>query len=95
MSYMSTKLFRESVGTVLRKLRQHKGHTLREVAERGHVSLGYLSEVERGLKEASSEMLDSIARALGLPLWHVMRLVAHDLASVDGYQGQVALAYAA
>ncbi|MDR2620195.1 MAG: helix-turn-helix domain-containing protein [Propionibacteriaceae bacterium] len=77
---MEPKLFRESVGTVLRALRTGQGRTLGEVASAGHLSLGYLSEVERGYKEASSEMLSAISAALNVPLWHILRLVARDIA---------------
>lgn len=65
-------LLRRELGDVLREQRQHQGRTLREVSASASVSLGYLSEVERGEKEASSELLASICRALGLPLSHVL-----------------------
>lgn len=57
---------REAIGHVLRDLRTRDHKTLREVSEKAGVSLGYLSEVERGQKEASSELLSSIAQSLGL-----------------------------
>ena len=69
-------LLREELGDVLREYRQRQGRTLREVSSAARVSLGYLSEVERGQKEASSELLESIAHALNVPLSHVLRLVA-------------------
>jgi transcriptional regulator with XRE-family HTH domain len=78
----SPVLFREQLGEVLRAQRTAQSRTLRDVAAEANVSLGYLSEVERGQKEASSELLDSICVALGLPLWQVLRLVARDLALV-------------
>ena len=53
-------LLRREIGEVLRAVRQHQGRTLREVSAEARVSLGYLSEVERGQKEASSELLGSI-----------------------------------
>ena len=61
-------LLRRVIGAVLRRVRRHQGRTLRDVAESAGVSLPYLSEVERGTKEASSEVLAAICRALGLPL---------------------------
>ena len=61
-------LLREEIGDVLRSARLEQGRTLREVSSRAKVSLGYLSEVERGQKEASSELLASICKALDLPL---------------------------
>lgn len=61
-------VLREVVGEALRGLRLRQRRTLREVSSRARVSLGYLSEVERGQKEASSELLSSIASALEVEL---------------------------
>jgi transcriptional regulator with XRE-family HTH domain len=61
-------LLREVIGDVLRRARISQGRTLREVSDAARVSLGYLSEVERGRKEASSELLSAICDALSLPL---------------------------
>jgi DNA-binding XRE family transcriptional regulator len=62
----SEPLWRELVGEELRQERQHRGERLVDVAERAGVSPQYLSEVERGLKDASSEMLAALAGALDL-----------------------------
>ncbi len=72
-------LVRHEIGDVLRDFRQQKGATLRQVASRASVALGYLSEVERGQKEASSEILASIAEALDIPLSVIMHEVADRL----------------
>ncbi|WP_026460769.1 helix-turn-helix domain-containing protein [Schaalia suimastitidis] len=80
----TTPLLRTEVGDVLRHMRQMQGRTLREVSAQAQVSLGYLSEVERGQKEASSELLDAICVALGVPLWFVLREVADRMAEADG-----------
>lgn len=77
-------LVRRSIGEVLRRERQQQGRTLREVSGAARVSLGYLSEVERGQKEASSELLAAICRALDLPLSFVLRVVSDDLAAAEG-----------
>lgn len=77
-------LFRRELGDVLREYRQRQGRTLREVSSEARVSLGYLSEVERGQKEASSELLQSITRALNVPLSHVLRLVADRIDMAEG-----------
>jgi transcriptional regulator with XRE-family HTH domain len=61
-------LLRRVIGAVLRRIRLGQGRTLRDVAAAAGVSLPYLSEVERGTKEASSEVLAAICRALGLPM---------------------------
>lgn len=61
-------LLRDLIGGVLRRARLEQGRTLREVAETAQVSLPYLSEIERGRKEPSSEVLAAVYRALGLQL---------------------------
>ena len=76
-------LFREHLGEVLRVQRSAQQRTLRDVAAAANVSLGYLSEVERGQKEASSELIHSICVALGLPLWQLMRLMAHQVSVAE------------
>lgn len=63
---------RELLGDVLRERRLAQGLTLRDVSERARISLGYISEVERGQKEASSELLAALAQALEVPLSKVM-----------------------
>ncbi|WP_237743152.1 helix-turn-helix domain-containing protein [Bifidobacterium bohemicum] len=72
---------REAIGHVLRDLRTRDHKTLREVSEKAGVSLGYLSEVERGQKEASSELLASIAESLGFNTAQMLRMVADYLDS--------------
>ncbi|KFI65643.1 helix-turn-helix domain-containing protein [Bifidobacterium cuniculi] len=74
---------REAIGHVLRDLRTHDHKTLREVSEKAGVSLGYLSEVERGQKEASSELLASISESLGLSTSQMLRMVADYLDSLE------------
>ncbi|MDP7702757.1 MULTISPECIES: transcriptional regulator ClgR [unclassified Mycobacterium] len=65
-------LVREVVGDVLRGARTSQGRTLREVSDSARVSLGYLSEIERGRKEPSSELLTAICDALQVPLSQVL-----------------------
>ena len=77
-------LVRQEIGEVLRDFRQQKGRTLRQVASRASVALGYLSEVERGQKEASSEILASVADALDTPISVIMREVGDRLAVIEG-----------
>jgi transcriptional regulator with XRE-family HTH domain len=69
-------LLRRELGDELRRRRLRQGRTLREVSSSARVSLGYLSEVERGQKEASSELLGSICDALDLKLSDLLRDVA-------------------
>jgi XRE family transcriptional regulator, stress-response regulator len=71
---------REAVGDALRRRRQAQGRTLREVAAAAGVSLTYLSEVERGRKEASSEVLEAVCTALDLVLADLLYEVAETLA---------------
>src|ERR1700749_4168389 len=73
-------LLRQLLGDVLRRLRLRQGRTLREVSASARVSLGYLSEVERGQKEASSELLAAICGALNPPLSLVFREVSDNFA---------------
>src|SRR5918994_1979768 len=77
-------LLRRLLGDVLRRQRQRQGRTLREVSSSARVSLGYLSEVERGQKEASSELLSAICDALDLRMSEVMREVSDDQAACGG-----------
>lgn len=77
-------LVRQEIGDVLRDLRLQKGRTLRQVAGRASVALGYLSEVERGQKEASSEILASVADALDTPISVIMREVGDRIAVLEG-----------
>ncbi|MDY3126770.1 MAG: helix-turn-helix transcriptional regulator [Corynebacterium sp.] len=78
-------LLREALGLTLRAFRADKGITLRELAATAHVSPGYLSELERGRKEVSSEMLASVCYALGASVSEVLIEAAGNmaLASVD------------
>lgn len=76
-------LVRQEIGDVLRDFRLQNGRTLRQVASRASVALGYLSEIERGQKEASSEILASVADALGVPISVIMREVADRMAVLE------------
>ena len=73
-------LLREAIGDVLRRARTSQGRTLREVSDSARVSLGYLSEVERGRKEASSELLSAICAALDVPMSRVLCDAGTELA---------------
>ena len=77
-------VLRHEIGEVLRDVRQRQNRTLREVSHSARVSLGYLSEVERGQKEASSELLASICQALDAPLSMVLREVSDRIALTEG-----------
>ena len=79
-------LVRQQIGDVLRDFRLQKRQTLRQVAARATVALGYLSEIERGQKEASSEILLSIAEALDTPISLIMREVSDRLAVLEGVE---------
>ncbi len=72
-------LMRELLGESLRELRTSSNLTLREVSGRARVSLGYLSEIERGQKEASSELLNAVCGALDVPLSMVLRQVSDKI----------------
>ncbi len=72
-------VLRERIGEVLRSRRVQQGRTLREISADAQVSLGYISEVERGQKEASSELLAALCDALAVPMSVVLREVSDRL----------------
>ena len=84
-------LLRRELGDVLREGRRRQGRTLRDVSASAAVSLGYLSEVERGEKEASSELLASICGALGVPLSEVLGEVSTRIAETEALTAPVPL----
>lgn len=84
-------LLREELGDVLRDARRSQGRTLRDISARASVSLGYLSEIERGEKEASSELLASICTALEMPLSLVFTEVAHRAGRAERASAPVTL----
>lgn len=71
--------FRVALGEVLRELRADSGLTLRQLSSKSNVSMGYISEVERGLKELSSEFMASIANALQIPLHQIIIEAGHRI----------------
>lgn len=81
-----TVLLREAIGDRLRHARTNQRRTLRDISRAAKVSLGYLSEVERGQKEASSELLASICEALELPLGELLHNVAADISALDNVE---------
>ena len=80
-------LLRRVIGDALRARRQGQHRTLREVSTAANVSLGYLSEIERGQKEASSELLAAICEALGARLSELLGEVSDTLALAEGMEG--------
>jgi len=77
-------LVRQEIGDVLRDFRLQKGRTLRQVASKASVALGDLNKVEREKKEASSQILASVADALDSPISVIMREVGDRLAVLEG-----------
>lgn len=75
-------LLRDLIGQALRRARKAQGRTLREVADDAQVSLPYLSEIERGRKEPSSEVLAAVNRALGIGLDELLGTLTADLRPV-------------
>ncbi len=76
-------VLRHVIGDELRRRRQDQGRTLRDVSGTAAVSLGYLSEVERGQKEASSELLAAICEALDVSLADVLAVVSSNVARAE------------
>ena len=79
-------LVRTEIGDTLRSARRRQNRTLRDVSTGARVSLGYLSEIERGQKEASSELLASICEALDVPLSAILRAVSDRIALAEGVE---------
>jgi transcriptional regulator with XRE-family HTH domain len=77
--HLPSPLLRTIVGGVLRRTRLSQGRTLADVAASARISMQYLSELERGRKEASSEILAALCTALGLDLSDLLAAVGHDL----------------
>ena len=84
-------LMRRELGDVLREERRAQKRSLRDVSAAAAVSLGYLSEIERGEKEASSELLGAICDALGLPLSALLREWSTRVAQAEGITAPVVL----
>ena len=78
-----TILLREAIGETIRDLRMQDHRTLREVSADAQMSLGYLSEIERGQKEASSEVLSAIADALDISVGGLMSEVAERMLAYE------------
>lgn len=76
-------LLRRELGEALRDERTAQGRSLRQVSAAAAVSLGYLSEIERGQKEASSELLTAVCGALGVPLSEVLNDVSRRVAHAE------------
>jgi transcriptional regulator with XRE-family HTH domain len=85
-------LLREVLGDVLRRARTEQGRTLRQVSDTARVSLGYLSEVERGRKEASSELLSAICDALDVSLSQLLVEASEQLAPQDPRMASASMA---
>ena len=82
-------LLRELLGETLRRRRRAQKRTLRDVSKQANVSLGYLSEIERGHKEPSSELLASVCGALQVRLSEVLAEVSHEVATHEKRDGGV------
>jgi transcriptional regulator with XRE-family HTH domain len=76
-------LMRHAIGSVLRRLRTERGATLRELSERSRISVPYLSEIERGRKEASSEILAALCRVLDVTESELLSQVVAEFAEVE------------
>ncbi|MGW1953064.1 helix-turn-helix domain-containing protein [Streptomyces sp. NPDC001920] len=77
-------LWRDLIGDILRRERLAQERTLKDVADAARISMPYLSEVERGRKEASSEVLAAAAQALGLGLGDLLSLAQGELVRLAG-----------
>ena len=76
-------LMRHAIGSVLRRLRTERGATLRELSETSRISIPYLSEIERGRKEASSEILAALCRVLDVTERELLAQVVSEFAEAE------------
>jgi transcriptional regulator with XRE-family HTH domain len=76
-------LLRHAIGSVLRRIRTERGTTLRQLSEESRVSVPYLSEIERGRKEASSEILAALCRVLDVTERELLTRVAAEFAETQ------------
>ena len=76
-------LLRRVTGLALRRARLEQGKRLRDVAATARVSVQYLSEIERGRKEASSEVLAAVCAALGWQLLDLLDAIRRELIGVE------------
>ena len=83
-------LVRQVLGEVLRQERVRQGRTLRDVSKDAMVSLGYISEIERGEQEASTECLAPVCAALEVPMSSVLELVSQELRREEAAVGKLA-----
>lgn len=79
-------LFKVALGYAIRTERYHLGLTLRQVSKKANIALGYLSEVERGQKELSSEFIESVAHALNIS---TAQLIQHSYEVLEDWEEQV------
>lgn len=86
-------LYRVALGDTLREIRTEQTRTLREVANKAPTALGYLSEVERGTKEVSSEILTGIANALGFSVGQLLTLVGAKMMLDEGVINPLSLGF--
>ena len=80
---MTGMTFHSILGEVIREQRQAKGLSMREVAGKGFVSIGHLSDVERGYKEASSAFLEAVANGLGVALYELIIETGYRLSELE------------
>lgn len=82
---MVKDLLRHKLGEVIRDYRHQKGKSLRDIAQTSNVSLSYLSEVENGVKEVSSEVLAAISKGLDVPLSDILFATAERIAMHEAH----------
>jgi transcriptional regulator with XRE-family HTH domain len=75
--------FRQALGEVVREQRLAQGRTLRSITDGGFIALGYLSEVERGQKDPSSEVMEAIANGLGVETYELIIKAGYRMADLE------------
>lgn len=85
-------IHRDALGDILRTARIESGLSLRDVADHAHISISYLSEVERGLKDVSSYVLSFITGTLGIPLSVVFARLSEEMERFEEVSNEIAVA---
>lgn len=84
-----------ALGHSIRQFRTERGMNMRQVCREGHLALGYLSEIERGVKEPSSAVLEYIADVLEVPVWRIVYEASKVMAAYEGEDFTAGVALAA
>lgn len=75
--------FRQALGEVVREQRLAQGRSMRSITDEGFIAIGYLSEVERGHKDPSSQVIEAIANGLGVEAYELIIKAGYRMADLE------------